>query len=216
MRISALLQKIQEAAALLENGCLERTMRRDAENYLARHSKPYRLNLGCGAVKFEKPWINIDLDRSADIRWDLTKPMPLEDSSCELIYSEHVLEHFPPDQGTALLSECHRALKPGGILRIAMPSLDRIASRYLSDDWNDQEWLKLPEYQFIQTQAEMLNVAFRWWGHQWLYDPKELSRRLRDAGFVTIRFVVYGESEEPQLRNRETRPDSHLVCDATR
>jgi predicted SAM-dependent methyltransferase len=216
MKPSQLLQKAQRATASVENRYIGYAMRREAERRLGVYSEPYRLNLGCGTVKFEKPWINIDLERTADVRWDLTRPMPLKDSSCELIYSEHVLEHFPPDQGTALLSECHRLLTPDGVLRIAMPSLDYVTRKYLSEDWKDQDWLKWPEFQFIQTEAEMLNISFRWWGHQWIYDSKELSRRLHDAGFASIRAVALGESDVPQLRNRETRPDSNLIYEAVR
>ena len=71
-----------------------------------------------------------------------------------------------------------------------------------------------PEYQFIQTRAEMLNIAFHWWGHQWLYDREEFHRRLGEAGFPEIRDMPWGESGIPDFRNRETRKDSLLICEA--
>lgn len=200
----------------MENRISESALRRKAQKQLAKVPKPYRINLGCGAIKFEEPWINVDIDRSADLRWNLTWPLPLDDSSCMLIYSEHVLEHFSPEEGSALLKECYRLLVPGGILRVAMPCLNRLARKYLSADWKEQEWLEWPPYESIQTPAEMLNVALRSWGHQWLYDREELSRRLRDAGFSTVRTADFRQSEEPQLRNRETRSDSALICEAIR
>lgn len=62
----------------------------------------------------------------------------------------------------------------------------------------------------------MLNIAFRWWGHRWLYDREELHRRLGEAGFDRLEDVAPGQSTRPELRNLETRPDSLLVCEATK
>ena len=83
---------------------------------------PYRLNLGCGLVRFDG-WTNIDLSRrdtAADIAWNLCDGLPVGDETCELIYSEHVLEHFALSDGLNLLHECRRALTPTGVLRIAI------------------------------------------------------------------------------------------------
>ena len=216
MKPSSVLQKAHKAALFIENRLIEAVRQRTAATQLARFSRPYRLNLGCGSAKFEDPWINIDIDHGADVRWNLTSPLPIEDSSCLLIYSEHVLEHFSPEQGAALLSECYRLLIPGGVLRIAMPSLEQVARKYLSAEWREQEWLGWPGYESIETPAEMLNIALRAWGHQWVYDSTELFRRLRDAGFSSFRTVDFRQSDEAQLRNRETRRDSLLICEAIR
>jgi hypothetical protein len=55
----------------------------------------------------------------------------------------------------------------------------------------------------------MLNMAFRAWGHKWLYDREELHRRLHEAGFTRVKDVEWGGSEEVELRNRETRRAKH-------
>ncbi len=112
------------------------------------------------------------------------------------------------------LQECNRVLQFGGIMRIAMPSLEFVIQKYNSEDWRSgQDWLTWPEYQFIQTRAEMLNIALRWWGHQYLYDREELYRRLQEAGFEKIRDVEWGMSDVSELINRETRKDSLLICE---
>ena len=80
----------------------------------------------------------------------------------------------------------------------------------------DQDWLTWPSSQFIRTRAEMLNIAFRWWGHQWLYDHEELDRRLREAGWEELAPVEWGQSRHPALRERETRVDSLLIFEARR
>ncbi|HUY31712.1 MAG TPA: glycosyltransferase [Pirellulales bacterium] len=188
-----------------------------ARRRLAAFAPPYRINAGCGAVHFDG-WVNIDLRRdvlSIDLAWDLSQGIPVPDDCCEAIYSEHMLEHLSVPQGLAFLNECRRVLKPGGVLRIAMPSLDDLLVKCVRGDWREgEDWLTDPPHQFVQTRAEMVNVMFRWWGHQWLYDREELYRRLREAGFDVIRDAAWGRSEWPALRNRETRLNSRLICEA--
>jgi hypothetical protein len=43
-----------------------------------------------------------------------------------------VLEHLRPADATALMVECYRVLKPGGIVRVGVPDLERICQLYLS------------------------------------------------------------------------------------
>lgn len=182
---------------------------------LKKFKKPYMLNLGCGSVKFSG-WVNIDTNPICDVVdlvWDLSLGIPVDDSSCQFIYCEHFLEHLTVEQGVSFLKECYRALTPEGVLRIAMPSLDYLIDKYSHDDWRNQDWLNLPEFQFIKTRAEMLNISFHWWGHKWLYDREELHRRLDEAGFRSIYGVEWGESIFPELRHRETRKDSLLICE---
>lgn len=185
---------------------------------LSQFARPYKLHLGCGKVKFNG-WINIDIEDKldpVDLVWDLSDGLPFEDNSCQMVYHEHMLEHLPIDKGLFLLQECYRVLQAGGVLRVAMPSLDVLLEKASSKNWRNQDWLTWSEYQFIQTRAEMINIAFRWWGHQWLYDREELHRRLHEAGFKQVRDVEWGHSDLLELRNRETRKDSLLICEAWR
>lgn len=172
---------------------------------------PERVNVGCGEVKYPG-WLNVDIIPTADLVHDVTQGLPWPDGSVRLIYNEHVLEHLTVEQGLAFLRECHRVLTPGGALRIATPDLDYLIAKYVSD-WRDQDWLRWPEYQFIKTRPEMLNVAFRWWGHQYLYNELELGRRLAEAGVRWWRRAEFGRSFEPNLCNLETRDDSRLVME---
>lgn len=63
--------------------------------------------------------------------WDLRRGVPYPDESFDVVYHSHVLEHFPRKDGEAFLIECRRVLKPGGILRVAVPDLEQIAREYL-------------------------------------------------------------------------------------
>ncbi len=191
-------------------------LRHAAYRQLRAFPHPYKLHLGCGKVKLHG-WVNVDVDRSldtVDVVWDVTRGLPIEDSSCGLIYCEHFLEHLTAEEGVGFLRECHRVLASGGVVRVAMPSLDVLLEKSCRGDWREQDWLTWPEYRFVQTRAEMINIFFRWWGHQWIYDREELHRRLREAGFLYIHDLAWGQSSVPDLRNLETRADSLLICEA--
>jgi hypothetical protein len=62
---------------------------------------------------------------------DLRKGIPFPDATFDGVYHSHVLEHFSRDDARALLSECFRVLKVGGILRIVLPDLEKLARDYL-------------------------------------------------------------------------------------
>ena len=173
-----------------------------------------KLHLGCGTVRLDG-WVNIDRHRPADLTLDIRRPLPFRDGSARLIYHEHVIEHLTVEEGERCLRDWCRLLQPGGVLRIATPDLAYLVDRYRAD-WRDQAWLTLPEYAFIRTRAEMLNVALRWWDHRYVYDGEELERRLRDAGFAAVRRCALRESPVPELAGLETRDDSRLILEGVK
>jgi predicted SAM-dependent methyltransferase len=90
------------------------------------------LNLGCGD-RFIESWINMDfISNSPFVRQhDLNTGIPLRDHSVDVVYHSHILEHFTKGKGEQLIKECFRVLKPGGIIRIAVPDLEQLARQYL-------------------------------------------------------------------------------------
>jgi len=188
-----------------------------AKASLSRAAFPLKVNVGCGKEPFPG-WINLDLDPAtpADILWDVTDGLPFPDDSCAFIYSEHFLEHIPVAEGVRFLTECRRSLQPGGVVRIGMPGVQDVVREYHENIWAKQPWLAKYGYDWIKTRAEYINISFREWGHQWLYDQEELERRLREAGFTQIEDAGWGESKHPELRKRESRDETRLICEATK
>lgn len=174
-----------------------------------------KLHLGSGTIRLGG-WVNIDLETpEADVHLDITTRIPLPDGSARLIYHEHVMEHITVEEGAFCLRDWFRLLEPRGVLRIATPDLEYVIERY-QNDWQNQAWLRQPEYAFIRTRAEMVNVSMRWWGHKFLYDREELERRLRDAGFADIRRCAHRQSTIAELAGLETREDSRLILEGVR
>jgi len=90
------------------------------------------LNLGCGN-RWHKDWINLDFHPNNEFvqKHNLYEPLPFEDGSVDVVYSSHVLEHFPKSFAPKFIQECYRVLKQGGIFRVVVPDLEQIVRNYL-------------------------------------------------------------------------------------
>jgi len=89
------------------------------------------LNIGCGAWS-HPGWVNIDLWGVADvICHNITEGLPFSDENFDVVYHSHLLEHIPLIEALSFMKECHRVLKPGGVIRILVPDLEQIATLYL-------------------------------------------------------------------------------------
>lgn len=106
-----------------------------SETKLNMTSSAFRcLNLGCGTTYIES-WTNIDFNSKNKhvIKHDLSKKLPFPDNSFEVVYHSHLLEHFSKVEGEKLINECYRILTHNGILRIAVPDLEKIAKEYITN-----------------------------------------------------------------------------------
>lgn len=172
-----------------------------------------KLNLGCGLDR--KPgWVNVDSEKSypVDVYHDLSQGIPVETGKADFIYTEHFIEHLNRPSGVAFLRECHRALRPGGVVRLSTPDLFYFTTLYRAayqgdpnalNTWEIAKWVP-------KTPAQMMNEEFRMWGHQFIYDCPELLEVLGEAGFSQKSRVQWGKSEYPELCNLEVRPEAWL------
>jgi predicted SAM-dependent methyltransferase len=191
-------------------------LRREVDHCWPSAADGYRMHLGCGDTHLDG-WVNVDNRRApaVDVRWDLRRGIPLRGESVALYYSEHVIEHMSLAEGKALFKDCHRTLKPGGTIRIAMPDLATAVENYRTGNWRTIPALADPSMAFIDTSAKYINVAFRGWGHRFLYDYEELERSLRAVGFRTVTRCERSESSIDELANLERRAESRLIVEAS-
>ena len=59
------------------------------------------------------------------------KVCPFQTKLLTSVYHSHLLEHLPREAALPFSQECYRVLKRGGIIRVAVPDLERIARLYL-------------------------------------------------------------------------------------
>jgi predicted SAM-dependent methyltransferase len=163
-------------------------------------AKDLCVHLGCG-YRPKKDWINVDHARGPEVQvvWDLRCGLPFADESCSAIFSEHFIEHIAKEDAASLLSECHRALQPEGVLRISTPDAELFFRAYAGD----REFLAHPGFsQAIDTPVDRVNFMMREYGqHLWSYDEELLTLMLRRAGFNSIIRQHFGISLHPRMND---------------
>ena len=177
--------------------------------YLAGHPV-CKLHLGCGA-NLLPGWLNTDLLPWNDsvMFLDATAPFPLPDASVDYLFSEHMIEHVSHADGLAMLRECSRVLKPGGVLRIATPDLCRLVSLLTQPAGAAQvDYLREATDRFLSHSRRyrpglVLNHAISAFGHRFIYDAETLRDALVDAGFERIHAVQRGISSHGELSGLE-------------
>ncbi len=178
---------------------------------LERSAGPLRLHLGCGATK--KPgWVNIDFaGANVDLAWDITHPLPFRDGAVDAIFHEHLLEHLSLAEGLSLLKECHRLLKEGGVLRVAVPDCKSYLTAYATGDTllND---LKPGRPTALLAASEM----FLRHGHRSAYDLETLTLLFRAGGFSAIGESSYGGGQIRPSPDSEHRRRQSLYVESVK
>ena len=176
-----------------------------------RGTHPLRLHLGSAENRLSG-WVNVDLlrpGRRLDLYWDIRRGLPFPDHSVDAIFGEHLLEHLEIMDGIALLKECRRALRLGGVVRMGVPDLDRYVASYLGhDDLIDNVHPGLP------TRGLALSDVFFRHGHKSMYDFETLRWVFREAGFANIERCVFGFSRIDPAPDSENRRAETLYAEA--
>ncbi|MHB9066940.1 MAG: class I SAM-dependent methyltransferase, partial [Pirellulaceae bacterium] len=96
-----------------------------------------KLHLGCGR-RYIPGYFHIDLLEAphVDLRHRVDV-LPFADSSIGLIYASHLLEHFGRNEVEGVLREWHRVMRPGGLLRLAVPDFAAVVAMYASEGLRD-------------------------------------------------------------------------------
>lgn len=101
-------------------------------------------------------------------------PLECDDESVDVIRASHVLEHFPSAQVPEIVKHWASKLKPGGVLKIAVPNFAYIAQAYI-----DGKELPIEGYTMGgQTDADDFHKA--------LFDAATLTDLFRGAGLTDI------------------------------
>ncbi len=136
-----------------------------------------QLHIGCGD-RFIPGFIHVDVRKLPHVDVVATAghlPM-FGGGSVDLIYCSHVLEHVRRGDESSVLREWHRVLKPGGVLRLAVPDFGSIVAWYEKSGKLDDVMGLL-----FGRQNHEHNV------HYQTFDFARLSQLLRDSGFREIR-----------------------------
>jgi predicted SAM-dependent methyltransferase len=162
------------------------------------------VHLGAGGHRL-RGWINVDIVRDGvDVLADLSASLPFRSDSVSLLHSEDLLEHLELESGKRLLAECHRVLRPGGVMRLLTPDLRALVQQvYVDRNARHLAWCNT--HLQADGPAEALNMHLRMNGeHRFVYDEEMLTQLLQSLGF-RVRRVRYNWSPVPELRYLDLR-----------
>jgi predicted SAM-dependent methyltransferase len=175
-----------------------------------KNSRGLRLNIGCGSSG--KPgWINTDIDSSSGVNcfWDCRKSLPFPDNSATCIFTEHFVEHLDYcEEIPFFLSECHRVLETGGVIRIIVPDAEKYLRGYCHGGWEELTKVRplgpgLSDAHFgsrYNTKMELVNVVFRQhFHHKFAWDYETMEFVLRRFGFSRVHRQSFGQSVQDGL-----------------
>ena len=171
-----------------------------------------RLNWGCGGHTLPG-WINSDNKEAPDINLscDIRDGLPLDDGSMDYVVSIHALPEVPYDALVPVLRELRRVIKPGGVLRLALPDLLKGVDAYRR---GDRDYFLVPDEDAKSLGAKLITQLI-WYGYsRTLFTAEFIEEMLVKAGFGRVVHVGYRQTSTPHaeivdLDNRE--PESLFV-----
>lgn len=148
-----------------------------------------KLHLGCGE-KHINGFINIDTRdlHSVDIIDDVKNLKSFDNNSIDLIYASHILEHITRIEYTDVLKRWYNLLNSNGILRIAVPDIEKV-------------------FQHYQINGDLRQLrGFLWGGqshgfnyHYCGWDFKTLEEDLLKIGFKEVKRYDWRETEHNDI-----------------
>lgn len=168
------------------------------------------LNFGAGPNSLPPPWQNLNAEH------DIRKALRFEAGAVAFILAEHVIEHAQFLQGYGFLSECHRVLRAGGVLRLAFPDVSRFVTQSVDLDlsFNYRAHRYADALAAIDAGAGVRGAArdaksgsedlyairaatvcvLAGFNHQAMWTREGAAAALLSVGFASVREGVYGRS----------------------
>lgn len=146
-----------------------------------------KLELGSGAKLGINGWTTVDLYGS-DINYDLKRGIPLPDSTVDVIYSSHLLEHMQYRDLLTFLQECRRVLKHDGIFSVCVPDSRQYIDAYINKTYfRDPSTFYQPATVDTGSFIDQVNyVAYMGGEHMYMFDRENLVNTIVKCGFRRV------------------------------
>jgi predicted SAM-dependent methyltransferase len=136
---------------------------------------------------------------------DLKYGVPLLANAADFCFASHLIHHLYKDDARRLLLDIRRVLKPGGIVRIAVPDLEFIVGLYLQGQREEAI-----ERYFFYPSASRNELCTR----HYQYDFVLLIQLLESAGFVNVRRCECRQGKTPDIEMLDRLPKETLFVEA--
>lgn len=136
-----------------------------------------RIHLGCGPVD-QPGFINVDAIGFPHVHHLApVYPLPMfADNTVDLVYVSHCLEHIEIAEVPRALQEWTRIIKPGGILRIAVPDFEAVLQVY------EASGRSISSIQYVLMGGQDYPFNF----HMAVFDRLHLTELMQKAGLTNI------------------------------
>jgi len=176
-----------------------------------------RLNWGCGPIA-PYGWVNSDIapGPGVDVVADIRAGLPLQDNSFDYAVSIHALPEIPYADLDRAISELRRVLKPGGVLRLSLPDLDKAIRAYVSKDID--YFFLIPDDVVTSLSGKMI-VQLLWYGRsRCMFTVEFISELLKRCGFQNIQPCGFRETRSsfPGIIELDDRELESLFVEATK
>lgn len=148
------------------------------------------------------------------IRWNILKGIPFAESTFDVVYHSHFLEHLERSYVLQFLEQCYGVLKSNGLMRVVVPDLQILATEYILSCSALQSAIQgaLSSHhkaihnlfdQMVRTEQVGTFEQDNWVRfierlirggpkkvgelHRWMYDQFSLEALIKSAGFKEIR-----------------------------
>jgi ubiquinone/menaquinone biosynthesis C-methylase UbiE len=173
-----------------------------------------RLHWGCGKVT-PAGWINSDLKPGpgVDLAVDILDGLPLDDDSIDYISSQHALVELKIYDQIAALRELRRVLKPGGVLRLCLPDLDRAIAAYQR---GQRDYFYISDWDTVAGNFISHVLWYNVTRTPFTYEFAE--ELLKKSGYTAVVRVSYRQtaSPHPEIVELDSRPAESFYVEATK
>lgn len=139
--------------------------------------------------------------------------LPHDDGAVSGIVVEGCLEYLSEEDGIRFLRECRRALRPGGVLRVATPDLEDILAHYEGDVPRSGTATLGAGQGLSGPPSEVRYAIAHKMGYRSIYNEEDLLRVGRTVGLAPMGRKDCDASEIDELRRVEARRSSNLIVE---
>lgn len=162
-----------------------------------------KLHLGCGKRDFGLEWVHADCGNYPHIQFQDITSLPYEDNTCDTIYASHVIEYFDREAIFDVLKEWCRVLKPGCIIRLAVPDFEAMTRLY--------QLGKMPIEMFLgPLYGKMQPSGCKAIYHKTVYDFSSLESLLKTVGFDNVRPYDWRQTEHGHIDDHSQAYIPHM------
>jgi SAM-dependent methyltransferase len=186
-----------------------------------------KLNIGSFTTMFHHGWRNVDRiplgpwaaqHGYSFTHWDILNGIPYDENIVDLIFTSHMFEHLSYEEGARFLAECHRVMKPGGVLRVLVPDAGVILAKHAAGTLGDFDEMSETAAMRPTSAGKLYELLCA--EHRAIYDAGTLGNALIEAGFPAdnVWQLPFRKSASPVMQRETTDlyADLSLIMEATK